>query len=448
MPTMLTRRTVLRGLGAAVSLPFLESLRAFGADRKPPSSFPLRTAFLYVPNGVNQDHWGPKKLGADWEFTSILKPLAPVRDRVLILSGLTHDKARANGDGAGDHARSSAAFLTGCQPRKTDGKDLQAGVSLDQFAAEKIGGDTRLPSLELGCDRGALAGNCDSGYSCAYSSSISWRSPSSPVGKEVNPRAVFERLFGDPNRIAADRDRARETAAARSILDFVEEDAKRLAGRLGGADRAKLDEYLGSVRAIEKRIQAAERPDAKRDGPPPGTPVPDGVPGDYREHLALMLDLIVLAFRTDSTRVVTMMFANEGSNRTFPFIDVREGHHSLSHHGGDADKLEKIRKIDVFYAEQLAAFLGKLKEVKEGGATLLDHCQIVYASAIGDGNRHNHDELPVILAGKANGTLLPGRHVRYPKNTPMCNLYLSMLDRLGVKAERFGDSTGRLPDLA
>ncbi len=444
MSKRISRRAVLRGLGAAVALPALEAmtpLRAFAGDTPAP---PLRMAFLSVPNGVNNTHWFPKDLGRSFVLPKTLASLEPVRDDVLVISGLAHDKAKANGDGPGDHARSSATLLTGCQARKTDGKDIRAGVSVDQLAAEKSGGRTRLASIELGCEKGAMAGNCDSGYSCAYSSSISWKSPTLPLPKEINPRAVFTRLFGDPNQMAAERDRAKQAMYRRSVLDLVSDDARKLDADLGVADRRKLEEYLEAVRSVEKQIQSAELAEARRL---PQMEAPEGIPAEFPAYVRLMLDLVVLAFQADATRIATFVLANEGSNRTFPWIEVRDGHHSLSHHGGNVEKLEKIQKIDQFYVEQYAYLVRKMKATPEGEGTLLDHSMLFYGSAIGDGNRHNHNELPVLLAGSAQGTIETGRHIRYPKDTPLCNLFLSMLDRVGIKEERFGDSTGRVGQL-
>ncbi|HEX7898002.1 MAG TPA: DUF1552 domain-containing protein [Planctomycetota bacterium] len=444
MTKQLSRRTVLRGMGVALGLPALESMRVFANDGSPKP--PVRMAFCFWPNGVNTKMWFPKDVGADWAITPSLEPLAPFKKDFQVLTGLAQTRARANGDGAGDHARSAATFLTGRQARKTDGKDIRAGVSVDQVAAEKLAGQTRLASLEIGCDKGAMAGNCDSGYSCAYSSTISWKAEAMPLPKEVNPRQIFGRLFGDPGSLAAERDRARQAMYRKSVLDLVRDDAAGLSKELGTSDRRKVDEYLESVRSIEKQIQASERKDAPKL--PADVEVPaDGIPSDFPSYMRLLSDLLVLAFQTDATRIATYVFANEGSNRTFPWIDVREGHHSLSHHGGNPDKLAQIAKIDRFYAEMFAHLLGKLKAVKEGDGTLLDHSMIVFGAAIGDGNRHNHDELPVILAGGGGGTLKPGRHVKHPFETPMCNLFLSMMDRMGVKEESFGDSTGRLSDL-
>ncbi|HLY12240.1 MAG TPA: DUF1552 domain-containing protein [Planctomycetota bacterium] len=444
MTRQISRRAVLRGLGVAVALPTLDAmapLRVFAGDTPAP---PLRMAFLSIPNGVNNAYWFPKDVGSNYILPKTLASLEPVKNDLLVLSGLAHDKAKANGDGPGDHARSNATYLTGCQARKTDGKDIRAGVSVDQRAADKMAAKTRLASIELGCEKGAMAGNCDSGYSCAYSSAISWKSPTLPMPKEINPRSVFTRLFGDPNQLAQERDRAKLAMYRRSVLDLVSADAKSLDQDLGLADRRKLEEYLEAVRTVEKQIQAAEKDEARRI---PVMEAPEGIPTDFPAYVKLMMDLLVLAFQTDTTRIATFVMANEGSNRTFPWIEVRDGHHSLSHHGGNVEKTDKIQKIDQFYVEQFSYFVQKMKAIPEGEGTLLDHSMLVYGGAIGDGNRHNHDELPILLAGKAQGTITTGRHLRYPRGTPLCNLFLSMLDRVGVREETFGDATGRLPDL-
>lgn len=444
MSRQISRRSVLHGLGVAVALPALEAMaprRLFAGDTPRP---PLRMAFFSIPNGVNNTYWFPKDVGTNYVLPKTLASLEPVKSDILVLSGLAHDKARANGDGPGDHARSNATYLTGCQARKTDGKDIRAGISVDQLAADRIGSKTRLASIELGCEKGAMAGNCDSGYSCAYSSSISWKTATLPLPKEINPRSVFTRLFGDPNQIAADRDRAKQALYRRSVLDLVGADAKSLDRELGLADRRKMEEYLEAVRSIEKQIQSAEQSDARRL---PVMEAPEGIPAEFPAYVKLMMDLLVLAFQTDTTRIATFVMANEGSNRTFPWIEVRDGHHSLSHHGGNVEKTEKIQKIDQFYVEQFSYFVQKLKAVSEGDSSLLDNSMIVYGGSIGDGNRHNHDELPILLAGKGQGTIGTGRHVRHPRGTPLCNLFLSMLDRVGIKEESFGDGTGRLPDL-
>jgi hypothetical protein len=339
-----------------------------------------------------------------------------------------------------------STFLTGRQPRKTHGADIRVGISADQHVANAIGDQTRFPSLELGIERGQQAGNCDSGYSCAYSSNLSWRGESTPNAKETDPKAVFERLFGaggGGERAAA---RARRDADNASVLDFVLDDARRLNNTLGQGDRRKLDEYLASVREVEQRIERA-RATASAPPPRPNMPAPTGTPQDVREHIHLMCDLMVLAFQTDTTRVVTLPFANDGSNRPYRFIDVPEGHHDLSHHGSDPNKLAKIAKINTFHTEQLAYLLGRMQAVREAnGTTLLDNVMLVYGSGLGDGNRHNHDDLPILLCGKGGGTIQGGRYVSLPKraDTPLMNLYLALFQRMGAPAASFGDSTGVL----
>jgi Protein of unknown function (DUF1552) len=439
----LSRRTVLKGLGVAVALPFLEAMRpgplvADSGDRKGP---PLRMAFLYVPNGVHMPGWTPRSVGAAWELPAILEPLRAVKDDLVVLSGLTLNPARALGDGGGDHARAMASFLTGRHPRKTDGADLKAGVSVDQAAAQRIGQLTRFPSLEIGCEGGKNGGECDHGYSCAYQSNLSWRSETTPVAKQVNPRLVFDRLFGSQADRDGGDDLARENRRNKSILDFIGDDARQLSQTLGAADRRKLDEYLTGVRELEQRINRGRAP---VDLGVAKYPRPLGIPADYQEHLRLMADLLVLAFQCDLTRIVTFVLANDGSNRSYRTVGVSDGHHDLSHHGGDTAKQEKIQKINQFHTAQLAYLLQKLKAIPEGTGSLLDHSMILYGSGISDGNAHSHDDLPILLAGKANGTIKTGRHLRLAKETPLTNLYMSMLDRMGVNVDGFGDSTGRL----
>lgn len=440
----ISRRTLLRGLGASLALPVLESLMPRTALAAAGQAFPRRAAFLYVPNGVSMNHWRPQTLGTDFEFTETLTPLVEFRDRLMVLSGLTLDKARDHGDGGGDHARALSAFLTCCQPRKTHGADIKVGVSVDQVAAWKLGDMTRFPSLEIGCDAGNQVGNCDSGYSCAYSNNISWRSENTPQAKEVNPRMVFERLFLDESQSA---DREKRLALKKSILDTVHSDANRLNSKLGVNDRQKMDQYLTSVRELEQRIERAERFKNQKIEIP-NYPTPAGVPTDYREHLRVMGDMLVLAFQTDMTRVATYIFANEGSNRPYPFIGVAEGHHDLSHHQDDTAKIDKLAKINLFHTEQLAYMLSKMRSIQEGDGNLLDNCMIVYGSGIGDGNRHNHDDLPILLIGGGGGSIRTGRHVKYATETPLANLHLSILERLGVQTEKLGDSTGKLADLS
>jgi hypothetical protein len=428
-----------------IAVPFLDAMTPSSVGAAATPKGPLRSVFVFFPNGAHMEYWTPSQTGAQYELPSSLAPLVKFKDQLLVLSGLTHDKARAHGDGPGDHARSNSVFLTGAQPLKTDGKDIRVGISVDQVMADKIGGQTRLASLELGCERGTQSGNCDSGYSCAYSSNISWRSPSMPMAKEVNPRQVFERLFGDPNQVLADRDSAKLASYRRSILDSVLSDAGDLRRKLGGADQHKVDEYLDAVRSVERQIQSAERKPERTSVP--NVEVPEGIPRETEHYIELMMDLAVLALQTDSTRIVTLTLANEGSNRNFPSIGVTEGHHNISHHGKNPEKLEKIRKIDLYYAYRFAHLLGKMQAVTEAGATLLDSSMVVYGCAISDGDRHNHDNLPVLFAGKGGGSIKPGRHVRYVNETPMCNLYVAMLERIGLRVDRFGDSTGKLGEL-
>lgn len=453
----LSRRAVLRGVGGAIALPWLEAMtrdrltlaggRAF-AGTAAAAEKPLRFAFVFIPNGVDPAAWMPSQVGDAYVMPPSLEPLAAVRSRFSVVGGLAHRNAQALGDGPGDHARSAACFLTGVHPVKTAGSDIQGGVSIDQVLARRFGDRTALPSIELGCEPALQSGNCDSGYSCAYSANISWQAPSRPMLKEISPRAVFERLFsvgGSSTAGDTAEQRARRLRSRRSILDFAGGDAARLGARLGVGDRRRVDEYLDGVRALERRVESIER-DAD-DPRSAALNTPPGAPDDYREHVRLMNDLLVLAFRTDRTRVATFMLANEGSNRPFPFLGVPEGHHHLSHHGGDESMVEKIRRINRFQAELFADLLSKLDTSPEGDETLLDRSMVVFGSAIADGNRHNHDDLPVIVAGRAGGALSPGRSMRAAAGTPMCNLFVTMLRAAGAHDAAhagFGDSTGEL----
>jgi hypothetical protein len=438
----LPRRAFLRGTGAAIALPWLEAMLTRRAMAASAGDLPRRVGFVFFPNGAIMPDWKIDQTGKDFEFSKTLKPLEPHRDSLLVLSGLAHDKARANGDGAGDHARSCAAFLTGMQPKKTSG-DIRAGQSIDQLIADRIGRETRLPSLEIGIEGGRQAGSCDSGYSCAYSNSVSWKSAATPMGKETNPKTVFHRLFGknEDRKAEAERDFYRK-----SVLDFVIDDTQKLTTQLGQSDRRKLDEYLTSVREVEQRIAATAN--KSEVGPPEDFVVPTGTPDDLTEHIKLMYDLMLLAFQTDTTRVSTFMLANEGSNRVYRPIGLNEGHHQMSHHRNDADKVAKLQKIDQYLVQQFADFLGRMKEIKEGERTLLDQTMLVYGCAISDGNRHKHEDLPILVAGGGGGTVRTGRHLRIDE-TPMANLFLSIADRMGVDdVKSFGDSTNRLKELA
>ena len=443
----LPRRAFLRGLGTAVGLPLLDSMIPAFSHAATTAKSPCRMAFVYVPNGIVMDLWTPKTEGGMGRLPEalprILEPLAPYRENLLLMSGLTQNGGRALGDGPGDHGRAGANYLTAVHPRKTYGKDIQTGVSVDQIAAQKLAGQTRFGSLELGCEQGIQGGNCDNGYSCAYSNSISWRTPSTPNPPEIRPRAVFERLFGSAEIETDPAKRARQEKYDRSVLDLVLEDANRLKVSLGGADRRKLDEYLHAIREIETRIQSAEH------GKIPVTPaignIPSGIPSNYIEHSHLMFDLMTLAFQTDSTRVATMMMAIEQSNRPYREIGLSESHHGLTHHSGDEDKIAKVAQINRFHVEQFAYLVNKLQSTPDGDGTLLDHIMLVYGSGLADGNRHEHHNLPTLLAGRGCGAVQPGgRHVRYADETPMANLFTAMLDKMGVTAEAMGDSTGKL----
>jgi hypothetical protein len=437
-----SRRHILRGLGTAMSLPFLESIGypAFASESKKTPITPLRAAWLYIPNGVNVDEWFPSGEGKTYTLSNSLKAIEKQREDFTVISGLMQDWAHAHGNGGGDHARAVATFLTGCMPKKTAGADIHLGISVDQIAAQKIGHLTRLPSLELSTDGQRSSGKCDSGYSCAYQFNLAWKNETMPMAPEMDPRLVFERLFGYGAASGSTADAKRMQRMQKSILDTVLEEAKSLQGKVSANDRRKIDEYFAAVRDIETRIERAEKFRAEM----PDVKVPEGIPESYEEHIRAMFDLLVLAFQTDTTRLSTFMLAHDGSNRSFPEIGVPDAHHYLSHHQSDPQKLAKIAKIDQFYLRQFGYFLDKMKSIKEGDATLLDHSMIVFGGAIGDGNRHNHNNLPILLAGGGNGTITHGKRQVLPTDTPMTNLYLSMLDRLGVPAERVGDSTGKL----
>jgi hypothetical protein len=441
------RRLFLRGLGTAVALPVLDSLlpaRARGATGAAAAAFPQRVAWVYVPNGANMTDWTPVAIGTEFELSPILQPLAAHRGDVAILSGLANPQGDELGDGGGAHARASASFLTGVHPRKTAGADIKSGISCDQIAANQIGAQTRLPSLELSCDGGQRAGSCDSGYSCVYQFNISWKSETQPMNPEVNPRAAFERLFGNGDPAATLEAAARRTLYRKSILDYVLDDAHRLERRLGGDDRRKLDEYLTSVRDLERRIARAA------DFPMPAVPAGAREPEmfeTYEQHMQLMYEVMALAFQTDSTRVATFIVAHDGSNRPYPNIGIRDGHHDLSHHREDADKKAKLAQINRYHIAQFARFLDRLKTIREGEGTLLDNCVIQYGSALSNGDKHNPENLPILLAGHGGGRLATGRHLRVAEKTPMTNLYRSVLDIAGVRTEKIGDSTGSLDKL-
>ena len=451
----LSRRSMLRGVGTAFALPLLDAMiPPFAQAAAVKSASPTRMAFLYVPNGIVMDEWTPRtgEGVGEWALPErlprITSAIAPYRNELMVLSGLDCNNGRALGDGPGDHGRAGAAYLTAAHPRKSAGKDVLAGTSVDQVAAQKMRGVTRFASIELGCEEGVQGGNCDNGYSCTYSNTLAWSSPTTQLPPEVRPRAVFERLFGSLDLGSDPAQRRRQELYEKSILDGVLEDARRLQGSLGGSDKKKIDEYLASVREIEARIQAVER--AGRGAPKVDYAPPSAsVPSDFGEHARLILDLMVLGFQTDATRVATVLFSIEQSPRAYGAeIGLPEGHHGLTHHSGDKEKIEKVTQINCYHIQSLVYVLEKMKSIKEGDGTLLDHSMIAYGSGISDGNMHDHSNLPLILAGGGNGTLKGGRHVRYEKGTPMANLFVSMLDRMGVEPERFGDSNGKLDRLS
>jgi Protein of unknown function (DUF1552) len=451
-PPGFTRRQFLRGLGACITLPAFESLtpqRVFAGAATAPlaataTGAPLRAAFLYFPNGAIPSAWWPKSDETNCELSRTLQPLAEYRQHIQILGGLDHLNATAGMDGGGDHARANGTFLTGVRVKKT-ATDIHAAISIDQVMARQIGHLTRFASLELTCDAGRNSGACDSGYSCTYQYNLAWSSPTTPVTPEANPRQVFERLFGagEPGERTENLKRRRQEQ--RSILDFVLDDAREMQRRLASSDRAKLDQYLTGVREVESRIQKAEQ---LGDGKDPMVPTPPGIPAAYAEHIQLMFDILTLAFQTDSTRVATLLLAHDGSNRSFAEIGIPEGHHDLSHHFEDQDKIRKVSDIDLWYVGQLAQFLGKLEQTKDvDGHSLLHNSMIVYGGGNADGNRHTHVNLPIILAGSGGGTLTPGRYMKHGSK-PATNLFLSMADRMGLQGlARFGDSTARLANI-
>lgn len=437
----MNRRSILRGLGVSMGLPLLEAMTPMARSvmaAPAASEAPTRMACLFVPNGMIMPKWRPAE-GAELKLNETLKSVEPLKQKVTMISGLALDNGRAKKDGAGDHARAGSTFLTAARPRKTSTK-IQIGVSVDQVAAQQLSGETRLPSIEVGLEASRNSGSCDSGYSCAYSSNVSWRTSDQPSAKETVPRLAFERLFGTGNK----RETAERDFYRKSILDVVATDASRLRKRLGETDRRKIDEYFTAVREIEQRIERSEAEDRRGL---PEIDLPHGRPNQFVEHSHLMSDLLVLAFQTDTTRVATFMLDNAGGNRSYREIGVNDGHHSLSHHRDRADHVGKLEKIDKHLAEQLAYFLKKLDEVKEGGRTLLDNSLVLYGSGLSDGNRHRHNDLPILLAGSAGNRIPTNRHIELKEETPLANLFLTMLDLVGTPAESIGDSSGKFGQL-
>jgi Protein of unknown function (DUF1552) len=444
------RRTLLRGAGFSMALPLLEVMSNASLFGRPSfaseaaklhpnltaNGRPVRMACLFVPNGVIQPAWRPEGTETDWKLSPTLEPLSAVKDKLNVIRQLAHDNGRAYRDGAGDHARSGSVFLTGARPTKTS-SNIRLGVSVDQLAATALAGETKLPSIELGLEGSRNAGSCDSGYSCAYSSNISWRNETTPMPKETVPQAAFDRLFGSGD--AAQQRRLRRSRE--SILDVVSADAEKLMKQVGRTDRMKLDEYFTSVREIERQI---ERTDDADRAALPDLDVPEGRVDAFAEHIRLMFDLMVIAFQTDTTRVATLMFDNAGGNRVYREIGVNDAHHGMSHHRDKPNTVADLKKVDRYLIQQLAYFLEKLDSIPDGEGTLLDQSMVLYGSGLGDGNRHTHDDLPILLAGGAGGRLSTGRLIDLQDETPMSNLFLSMLDMMGTPAQSIGNSTGPL----
>jgi hypothetical protein len=440
----LSRRRFLRGAGVAMALPALASLapgNAFARASKGGKAAPTRMAFVYVPNGAIPAAWWPAgEGGTDWQLSPTLAPLAKVRNHLQVFGGLDCVSANAGPDGAGDHARAGGTFLTGVRIKKTAGSDIHAGISIDQVVANEIGHHTRFASLELSCDAVRKSGECDSGYACAYEYNMAWRSHNQPLSPEHNPQFVFERLFGSGPANQRVANLKRREAQNHSILDYVLADAKTVNARLDGRDRQKLDQYLTSVRDIEQRIANTTRMHVQN----PDVDAPAGVPSSYSDHVALMFDMLLLAFQTDSTRIATLLMAREGSNRPFADIGISSGHHDLTHHKNSAEIIDKVKEIDRWYVQRFGVFLEKMASTKDvDGQSLLDHSMIMYGSGNADGNRHTHENLPILIAGSGSGTFKTGRYVKV-KPTPLTNLFLTMADGMGTNIPSHGDSTGRL----
>jgi hypothetical protein len=440
----LSRRTILRGLGAAIGLPFLDAMTPAFAASTVPGSGPVRLAWFYVPNGIDMRHWTPAEEGALGTLPGILAPLDPIKQELLVLSNLTANWGRPLLVGAGDHGRALAAYMTGVQVYRTAGADLKLGVSADQLAANAVGHLTKLPSLEVGLEEARQAGNCDNGYSCAYAYNVSWKTETQPLPPVSDPRNLFERLFGS-DLVESPAAHARRLAMRQSILDQAMGDAHKLESNLGGADRRKLDEYLTSVREIEQQVERAEKDGAVID---PGMEKPFGVPPEFPDYFRLMTDMMLVAFKADLTRFSTIMIGREGSTRAYPEIGVADGHHPLTHHMGNMQMLDKVRQINCLHLKLFAEFLQKLKNTREGDSNLLDQSLIVYGSGLSDGNVHTHDQLPTLLAGRGGKFVSPGRHIIYQRETPVANLFATMIERVGVRPEHVGDSTGRLAGLS
>jgi hypothetical protein len=439
----LPRRTFLRGMGsAAIALPFLDAMTPAFAASSMPGGAPVRMAFFYVPNGMIMDAWNPRYEGKFQEMPRSLQPLEPFKDDILQIGNLTHNTGRALLDGAGDHGRCCGSYLTGVQVKKSL-TEIKSSISFDQIVANEIGKQTRFPSLELGMEDARQAGDCDSGYSCAYTNNLAWRGESQPLPPMLDPRALFERMFGTGQPMTP-VERARQSVYRRSILDFVTEHTHKLESSLGPTDRRKLDEYLSAIRQVEVQIERAEKDTKPIE---PGMDKPYGIPADFSEHFKLMSNMVAIAFQADQTRVVTFLMTREGSSRPYRELEIPDGHHPLTHHRNLPDLMEKVRKINEYHVRQFAGFVEKMKSTQEGDRSLLDNCMIVYGAGLSDGNAHLHEDLPTLIAGRGGNTIKTGRRMVVRRETPMCNLFLAMMDRMGVHMDKFGDSTGRLQGL-
>jgi len=442
----LSRRTVLRGMGTALSLPLLDSMLPAQTPLAQTAANPqIKLGLCFIPHGAVIANWTPIGEGTDYEMSRTLAPIAPYRDQVVVVTDLAHKMAAPGGpgDNGGDHTRSPAVYLSGVHPKRTDGADIRAGTTIDQIAAQKIGQQTPLPSLELATeDFSGLVGSCDVGFSCAYMNTISWRTPTTPLPMEINPRVVFTRLFGDGANAAERLQRIQEQS---SILDAVLGQVKHLEGDLGPSDRNRVSEYLDTVREIERRIQLAEKQSANSTLAVPASPM--GIPDDHEAHTKLMFDLMTLAFQANITRISTFMMAREVSYRTFPQLGISEGFHPASHHQNNPARLEQLTRINTYHVGLMAYFLGKLKATPDGDGNLLDHSLILFGSGMSNSNVHNHAPLPVFVAGGAAGRMKGGRHLKYPDGTPMSNLLLTILDKAGVQVDHVGDSTGLLTEV-
>jgi hypothetical protein len=439
---VIPRRTFLRGVGTTLALPLLDGMvPAFAATNQTAAKPVVRLSIVYLPNGRLMDRWTPKTDGAGFAFTPTLEPLAPFRDQLLVLTGLNHASGRAQlGEDTGDHGRAGATYLTGTHPKKTEGADMRAGISMDQVAARELGKHTQLASLELCVDDSDLLGQCEAGYSCAYMNTICWRTPTTPVAMENRPRAIFERLFGD-NDSTDPAVRLRQIKSDRSILDSVTETVSSLLTGLAPSDRTKLTDYLDAIRDVERRIQNAEEQSARKL---PTLERPAEVPATFAEHTKLMFDLEVLAYQTDMTRVITFMLGREFGSRTYREIGIPDGHHTITHHQNKQENIDKVAQIELYQSKMFAYFLDRLRSTPDGDGSLLDHMVILYGGSLSDGNRHLHNNLPNVLVGGGAGRIKGGRHLRYPETTPMMNLHLTVLGMLGVPTENLGDSTGNL----